>query len=184
MSHHPDQKSSMEEDAPPRSTEVCTEDCNTDASCCDDANTDLQTFHTFEEFQSELDRMELTTLTKHIKGNTQHHNTTGKNFEVNTNLSQYLGIIDKKADIKANWKIGNQTDNIQLTFTGVPFINMSNRQYTCHRGKDVDAKKKIARKQSVDISKRRVRKHPTKKLGCPAQFSVKKVLCFPSHRIS
>ena len=153
-------------------------------------NSELQTFHTYQEFKNEFNNMELSTVTQYIKGN-----TNGKDFDTNTNLSDYLKTIEKEGDIKINWKSGNANEKLRLVFSGTPFIHLASIEFKCHQGKDEDKKKNNKKKQMkldklnpsavADHSfvKSRFRKQPSKKLNRSVKFIVKKVLFFPSHKV-
>ena len=80
--------------------------------------------------------MELSTVTPYIKSN-----RNGKDFDSNTNLSDYLMTIEKEEDIKLNWKSGNSNEKLRIVFSGTPFVHLASMEFKCQQGKDEDKRK-------------------------------------------
>ncbi|CAH1782235.1 unnamed protein product [Owenia fusiformis] len=83
-------------------------------------------------------------------------------------------------------------DGIKIPFDGVPFFILGKKQYACHRGKDKDKPQKEKRKLANDAkcdkdhTFSRLRKktlvQDTKKVNCPAQIFIDRVLRFPQYK--
>ena len=81
-----------------------------------------------------------------------------------------------------------------MHFDGVLYIFLGKRGYQCHQGRDRNITKKQKYKgtrkdlvRGVDHThhmKTRKLSQPSKKLNCPAQFSVKKLHRLPEYKIS
>ncbi|XP_013382326.1 uncharacterized protein LOC106153081 [Lingula anatina] len=80
---------------------------------------------------------------------------------------------------------------ISVPFSGIPFIFLGTKLWTCHQGPDLDAKVKENRKkkkeqqQEKDHSfiKRRKLKQDSKKVDCPAMVYMTHLLYFPEYKI-
>ena len=151
----------------------------------------VKSFSTYDEFETALRQMEVDTFTRH----TMHTEKAG--FQTNTGLTDYINTLkSSKKDVMLRWKCENKNEKTNIKFSGVPFVILNSRSYKCHQGKDKNKscndkkkQKKLNKLTPASVSehafpKQRYRKQPTKKQNCPVQFSVKKVLYFPSHQIS
>ena len=75
---------------------------------------------------------------------------------------------------------------LTIPFLGYPFIMIGHAQYNCAQGKDNSLSRKrrsYHSKRDETLPKRHLAR-PTKKLGCPASFSVKKIYAFPEFSLS
>lgn len=94
---------------------------------------------------------------------------------------------------KICWEYNRNDDQFPLHFDGIPYIWLGRRKYQCHQGKDkaVHQKEKYRTQKNSKLlsehgsaaSKTRKHTQPTKKLGCPVTFEVKKLFRFPEARI-
>ena len=101
-------------------------------------------------------------------------------------------ILKMSPQPKIRWEYSATNDNLPIAFTGCSYMMLGKRDYICHQGPDIDSKKKEKEAQKRnnmfvhDHKYTGSRKHtqPTKKLGCPVTFSVKKIMTFPEVSIS
>ena len=142
-------------------------------------------YDTSFELNNAIRSLEIDTTTKYNLKN-KH-----KGFDDDTTLSDYLTTISSEKDIKISWENNYSGDYTPIEFNGTPFVFLNKRRYVCHQGKDKDEITKKKRQEKADSAnsehysrKKRQRSMESKKLNCPAQFTVKKILYFPEFSIS
>ena len=169
------------------------DDNDTSSDEHDDSNNDendVNEYFSFEDLADAIQALEIESITCY---NIQK---CRKGFNLNTDLQTYLSTINSVKDIKLLWQNIGRNDNTPIRFSGVPFVSLNKRSYTCHQGKDKNKKtndRRTAKRHEENVVQKRVsdhrvtksRKHiqPSKKLNCPAQFTVKKLLYFPQFEI-
>ena len=145
----------------------------------------MEEFSTYRSLLEAVQKHELSTNSTYTVINDKH------GFEVDTCV--FNTHIKDKRDVKIHWNKHKPGEATPLKFTGVPFIVLNRRIYTCHRGKDLQTSKKArqkilrkeqAAKDACSTFKPRNITKPSKKLGCEARFVVKKLLFFPEFCIS
>ena len=152
----------------------------------EDDNSNYDVYHSYLELANAVTAHEIETITKYTFCN------KAKGFDEDTNLDMYVRSIKTEKDIHLFWQNNFRDDSTPIKFNGIPFVLLNNRRYVCHQGKDRDEKRKEKRKikrQSINPEhayavKSRKRRQPSKKMDCPAHFSVKKVLYFPEYKLS
>ena len=98
--------------------------------------------------------------------------------------------MQKEEFPKIMWE--KKGDLMSLNFDGIPYIFLGKRDYQCHQGSDRGKRVKEKYQKLRDnlmlgdhpqAIKRRKLIQTTKKLNCPVQFSVKKIIKFPKFAI-
>ena len=81
----------------------------------------------------------------------------------------------------------------QIKLTGTPYLFLGSCQFQCHQGGDKNvSKKRIFRETQkekltgdhAEPIKTKKLTQPSKKVGCPVTFAVKKIYSFPEYKIS
>ena len=87
----------------------------------------------------------------------------------------------------------NKRGENQIKFTGTPYLFLGSCQFQCHQGGDKNvSKKRIFREtqkekltgDNAEPIKTKRLTQPSKKVGCPVTFAVKKIYSFPEYKIS
>ena len=120
----------------------------------------------------------------------QRSKLTLLNF-ISASIEEVLKESSKLPTIRFEHHASNET--FPIHFDGVPYIFLGKREYRCHQGHDIKGKlikKKYQEKRRQllcgdhpEYIKTRKLTQPTKKLDCPVQFQVKKIIRFPEFRI-
>ena len=148
---------------------------------------DYDVYHCYQKLSDAVTAYEIDTITKYNIKN----KSTG--FEEDIDLHSYISTIRTEKDIQRFWHNNYKDDCTPIKFNGIPFALLNKRRYICNQGKDINVKNKKRRKNdrqqkslSNDHSVFKTRKsnQPSKKMNCPAQFAVKKLLYFPGYEIS
>ena len=86
----------------------------------------------------------------------------------------------------------NRRGENQIKFTGTPSF-LGSCQFQCHQGSDKNISKKVKFRETqkekltgdhAEPIKTKKLTQPSKKVGCPVTFSVKKIYSFPEYKIS
>ena len=151
----------------------------------------LNMYTTYQSFMSAFTQYEIDTVSKYNIKNSH------RDFEVDVDiLPHYLSSIIEKKEIVLYWQHQHKNELLPIPFCGMPFLILNKRECRCHQGRDKDAQvkkvRKIKRKESAATSvpqehstgfKSRKHIQNTKKLNCPVQFIVKKLLYFPTYTV-
>ena len=87
----------------------------------------------------------------------------------------------------------NRRSENQIEFTGTPYLFLGSFQFQCHQGSDKNISKKVKFRKTqkekltgdhAEPIKTKKLTQPSKKVGCPVTFAVKKIYSFPEHKIS
>ena len=101
-------------------------------------------------------------------------------------------IISDNKTPKLRWEYKAHNDLLPIPYAGSPYIFLGKKEFCCHQGKDLCAKKKesyVAEKNAAMVKDHVYRKsrkltQPTKKMDCPVKFCVKKIFRFISYTVS
>ena len=109
------------------------------------------------------------------------------NFISVTNFDQILENKNSRKLPSICWEKGD------VKYDGVPYIQLGVCSYQCHQGEDfnIGNKKKHKEKQEQKLNsdqaefvKTKKLSQPSKKVGCPVKFDVKKLLKFDGFKIT
>ena len=87
----------------------------------------------------------------------------------------------------------NRRGENQVKFTGTPYLYLGSCQFQCHQGGDENVSKKrkfreTQKEKSTDNHAEPIKAkkltQPSKKVGYPVTFAVKKIYSFPEYKIS
>lgn len=153
-------------------------------------------FKTYEDLSTAILNLEVTTRMTYSRvfgvRRRQGNNSINLAFENNNfNLETYISTLDSIDKFQLKWYFNANNSSC------VPCVFLSTCIYSCHQGVDLNKKKNDKRKEKYQqgiIGAANVGEHfqfktrklnqPTKKAGCPAQFSVKKIIVFPEYEIA
>ena len=101
-----------------------------------------------------------------------------------------MDFLKQNPKFKIRWQSSN-TGDMEIKFSGTPFILIGSQTYQCHLGKDFNVSKKIyyneAKKKKVLFEhshiKSRKLPEPTKKMECPVTSQTKKIISFPEFSV-
>ena len=87
----------------------------------------------------------------------------------------------------------NRRGENKIKFTGTPYLLLGSCQFQCHQGSDKNISKKVKFRETqkekltgnhAEPIKTKKRAQPSKNVGCPVTFAVKKIYSFPEYKIS
>ncbi|XP_066917540.1 uncharacterized protein [Clytia hemisphaerica] len=138
---------------------------------------DTEVFSSYEAFRQKLSQIERATFAKYTivmaTKDFSKHVTRIDDILRNKNSSKLPSICWEKGDVE---------------YDGIPYIQLGACQYQCHQGQDFNIgnkkKHKLKQEQKIEFVKTKKLSKPSKKVGCPVKFDVKKLLKFDGFNVS
>ncbi|XP_066929846.1 calcium-responsive transcription factor-like [Clytia hemisphaerica] len=148
---------------------------------------ELSRFTTYNEYKQALDTECIMTGKHYVIA------STTKGFKYDVTLQD---VLERYTKHSISWVYIHKSDfGLPISTDGIPYINIGNCCYYCHLGVDKSKgqklkyqHKKVMRKLLAEndptVKLREKRAVPTKKVSCPARFSVKKIWRFPEYKVT